>query len=73
MKPINEFLKDIQQMEITWVETKNDPAMFEAVFAGEHVKLRLNDFPDEPICTLFIRDKGIDIEEHPRIWHLQHE
>ena len=72
MKTISKFLEDIQQVEITWVETKDDRIMFETVFDGEHVRLRLNDFPDEPIFTIFIRDEAITIEEGPRWWHLQH-
>jgi hypothetical protein len=73
MKPISEFLKDIQETEITWIATKDDPTVFEAIFGGEHVQLRMNDFPDEPIYTLFVRDEAIDIDEGPRIWHLQHD
>jgi len=72
MKPINNVLKDIQETKITWVASKDNPATFEAVFNGEQVRLRINDFPDEPLYTLFIRDEAIDIEERPRVWHLQH-
>jgi len=73
MKPINNVLRDIQQTKITWVATKDDPTIFEAFFNGEHVRLRLNDFPDEPLYTLFLRDKAVDIEEGPTAWHLQHK
>jgi hypothetical protein len=72
MKPISQFLNDIQQAKITWIATRDDPTLFEAVFNGEHVQLRMNDFPDEPIYTLFVRDKAIDIEEGPQVWHLDH-
>ena len=72
MRPINEILNDIQQTKITWIAMRDAPTMFEAVFNGEHLRLHINDFPDEPLYTLFIRDEAIDIEEGPRVWHLQH-
>jgi len=64
--------KKIKATEITWIATNADRTLFEAIFNGEHVQLRLNDFPDEPIYTLFVGSNEIDIEEGPRIWHLQH-
>ncbi len=72
MKTINKFLEDIQQAEITWTAVKGVRVMYETVFDGEHVRLRLNDFPDEPALTIFIRDEAITIEEGPRWWHLKH-
>lgn len=72
MKTVGDFLKDIEQAKLTWIAIKDAPAMFEAAFAGEYIKLRLNDFPDEPLYTVFIRNEPIDIEERPRGWHLQH-
>lgn len=72
MKSNHAFLEALQDTELTWIATRNDPTFFEAVFEGEHVQIRMNDFPDEPIYTVFFRGEEIDIEESPRKWHLQH-
>jgi hypothetical protein len=57
MTAIENILERIQHVEITWIVTKDDRRVFDAVFEGEHVQLRQNDFPDEPPATLFIRVK----------------
>jgi len=72
MKPTDELIADICKTDLTWMVTRGDPKMFEVVFGGEHFQLRLNDFPEEPICTLFVRDRELDLEEAPRLWHLKH-
>ena len=73
MRSFEDFLQVLQNTEITWIATNSDSTFFEAVFEGEHVQIRMNDFPDEPIYTAFFRDEEIDIEESPRKWHLQHK
>lgn len=52
--------------EIDWIAEANEPYMHYAIVDGKTIRLRLNDFPDEPICTVFIDGKGFDIEEFPR-------
>jgi len=67
------FLKDLQNANIIWTEAKHGHAMYEAVYNGEPVRLRLNDFPDEVAFTLFVRGEEIDIEEFPPGWHFAPE
>jgi len=64
------FLKDLQNANILWTEAKDSDSMYEAVYDGEPVKLRLNDFPDEVAYTLFVRGEEFDLEERPTGWHL---
>jgi hypothetical protein len=66
MKPFDQFLKDIQETKLTWIGIEKEPCFYEVIFQGEHVKFRLNDFPDEPPLTLFIRNEEIDLDEFPR-------
>ncbi|MDR3406721.1 MAG: hypothetical protein P4L99_29820 [Chthoniobacter sp.] len=72
MKRADDNLLALQSSELSWIATRKDPRLFEAVFDGEHIQLRLNDFPDEPIFTVFFRDREIDIEESPKKWRLIH-
>jgi hypothetical protein len=72
MKMPEEFLDALKKSEVTWIVTREDKCLFDAVFQGEHVQVRMNDFPDEPIYTVFLRGEEIDLEEGPRTWHLQH-
>ena len=70
MKIIDKIFRDLQNANILWTEAKQGDAMYEAVYRGEPVKLRLNDFPDEVAYTLFIRGQEIDLEESPEGWRL---
>lgn len=72
MNESEKLIKEIQEAEITWIATNADASLFEAVFHGEHFQLSLNDFPDEPMFTLFFQDKNVDVEESPKGWHLHH-
>ncbi len=69
----NEFLEAIQSAELTWMRARCGHGMYEATHDCEPLKLRLNDFPDEVLLTLFFRDHEIDIEECPKGWHLKRE
>jgi len=67
-----DFLKALRDAEITWIATRGDPTLFDAVFEGEHVQIRLNEFPEAPIYTVFFRSEEFDLEEGPKTWQLQH-
>lgn len=67
------IIDEVQKVELTWIVTKSDPKIFEAIFLGEHVQVRMNDFPDEPLLTLFVRHESIDLEDRPSGWHFQHK
>jgi len=73
MNSTEDCLKAIQNAELTWTRAKHGHAMYESVYKGEPVKMRLNDFPDEVLLTLFVRGEEIDLEEFPRTWHFAAE
>ena len=70
IEDIDLFLQDLQGVEIIWKRAEHGHAMYETVYKGEHLMLRLNDFPDEVLLTLFIRGNAMNIEESPKGWHL---
>jgi hypothetical protein len=69
MNKTEDFLKELQSAELIWMDSKQGHAMYEVVYKGELLKMRLNDFPDEVAFTLFVRGEEIDLEERPKTWH----
>lgn len=55
--------------EIKWLETGDAHYPLEAIVDGEVWKLRLNDFPDQPLYTLIINGEAMfDIDDLPPTW-----
>ena len=73
MDTFDDFFKELQNAALIWTRAKQGHATYEAVYKGESIKMRLNDFPDEVAFTLFVRDKEVDLEERPKTWHFAPE
>lgn len=69
MNASDNIIAKIQNAQLTWKRTGSKDAIYGAKCEGEAFKLRLNDFPDEVLLTLFVHDKEIDLEEMPEGWH----
>jgi hypothetical protein len=67
---MNCFLEKLQQGKVDWQATNESPYTFEGVFQGEVVRLRLNDFPEEPLCTVIAGGTETDLHEFPKSWTL---
>jgi hypothetical protein len=67
---MNTFIEQLQQAKVDWQSTKDDPYMFLGAFQDQVVRLRLNDFPDEPLCTVIAGGEETDIHEFPKTWTL---
>jgi hypothetical protein len=39
-------------------------------YSKDECYLRMNDFPDEPLWTLFYKGDSIDFDDTPSIWHI---
>jgi hypothetical protein len=63
-------LEQLQNAKMDWQTTSESPYIFQAVFEGKTIRLRLNDFPDEPLCTVFIEGTETDLHEFPTFWTL---
>lgn len=58
------------EREIFWKRHIEKKYTFFADIDGEQILFRLNDFPDEPICSILIEGREFDMEEIPAKWHL---
>jgi hypothetical protein len=56
--------------EIAWQKVESESFLYYTVFGGVFMKLRLNDFPAEPVCTLILNGSEHDLEDLPRGWTL---
>lgn len=55
--------------EVEWRETDDPEFPFESQIEGETWRLRLNDFPEEPMYTLFVGEDAIgDLDDWPKTW-----
>ena len=67
---MDNILGQLTQSKVDWERTGESEYIFRATFRGKDVLLRLNDFPDEPLCTAIIDDQETDIHEFPKSWTL---
>lgn len=65
-----DWMQKILHSRIDWETSAESPYLFQAVLEGRAVRLRLNDFPDEPLCTLIVEGKETDLHEFPPVWTL---
>jgi hypothetical protein len=64
--------KDYLSEKIRWKETSNPVFPLRAAFEGDELRLRLNNFPLEPLYTLFVNDKEVmDLDDLPANWTLK--
>lgn len=55
--------------EIAWHNTQ-DPYLFSALVDGQEIRLRLNDFPEEPLGTLLWDGGQQDLDDLGSDWTL---
>jgi hypothetical protein len=63
-------LPELLATHIDWIAIPDRPFHFAGTGAGSGCELRLNDFPEENICTLWFVSAHIDLEEFPKVWRL---
>ncbi|MGC3990438.1 MAG: hypothetical protein QM796_12300 [Chthoniobacteraceae bacterium] len=66
-----ELIEKIQEADVTWIPSQKEPGIFDAIFAGRHVQLRMNDFPDEIAYTLIVGGEEFEFEDTPPGWFLK--
>lgn len=64
------LINDLLNRKIDWQKTKESPYLFTANVEGQVFMLRLNDFPEEPLCTLIWSDGEQDLDDLGRKWTL---
>ena len=66
-------LQELLTEEICWQQDPKGKRFFFADVCGSKVELRLNNFPDEVACTLFIGGDSLDLDDWGKKWHLPKE
>jgi hypothetical protein len=62
---------EILQRKVDWKNALESAFIFSAVVDGQTFKLRMNDFPEEPLCTLIWADgQQQDLEDLGKRWTL---
>ena len=64
------FVEQLQLAKMDWQSTERNPYVFQGVFQGQVVQLRLNDFPEEPLCTVIVDGTETELHEFPKSWTL---
>jgi hypothetical protein len=63
-------IEKLLKMKIDWRKTQIDKYTFSATIGGDEYFLRLNDFPEEPLCTIIISGNEINLEDLGKNWTL---
>jgi hypothetical protein len=63
-------INDLLLRKIEWIQTGEEKWLLHADVDGRSIHLRLNDFPEENICTVFIGEGSYDLESLPSAWTL---
>jgi hypothetical protein len=56
--------------KIDWLASKEDDYTFFAVIDEKRYELRLNDFPQEPLCTVACGSESYDLNKFGKAWTL---
>ncbi|MFC2156093.1 hypothetical protein ACFLRB_06365 [Acidobacteriota bacterium] len=63
-------LKTIIKQKIDWQKSDESEYIFTAMIDGKNWKLRLNDFPEEPLCTVIWEGGLQDLDDLGEQWTL---
>lgn len=66
---MNKSLDNYFNKRIAWSKTNYAEFPYEAIVGKEHWRIRINDFPPEPMYTLLVNEKAIgSFDEWPMRW-----
>jgi hypothetical protein len=66
---IDEHINRLMEKAIRW-DVAQEHNQYSAVEDGQTVYLRLNNFPDEPLCTITIGQESKDMDAFSELWTL---
>jgi hypothetical protein len=66
----SEFFGLLQQSAFDWEMSVESPYIFKATLQDKFLRLRLNDFPDDPLCMVIVDGTELDLQEFPSSWTL---
>lgn len=67
---MKDIFKDLLRANIDWQQSPEDPKLLQAYFQSKLVKLKLNDFPAEIMCTLIVDSDEQNWDDFPSNWTL---
>jgi hypothetical protein len=62
------MIGEVLKAQVVWQEVTPGGVEFVAEVRGHPCKLRMNDFPDEPLYTLSVGGNKIDLDDAPAGW-----
>ena len=67
------MIKNVEELlnkKIIWIQNFDEPSIFESNYNGRCCILRMNNFPEEPMYTLFWKEESLDMDDAPKCWTL---
>lgn len=66
-------IKDILKETVVWrYEPGSVRFYISEQYSKEDCTLRMNDFPDEPMWTLFYKGESLDFDDEPKNWKIHY-
>lgn len=67
-------IDNLFNMKLIWKSEKDtSPFFYCNKFSKNECYLRMNDFPEEPMWTLFYNGESIDFDDSPELWGINYE
>jgi len=66
---MNAEMERLRASRIEWITVS--AGLFSVLFENQTVLLRLNDFPNESLCTVIVNGREVDLEVLPAGWSIQ--
>jgi hypothetical protein len=63
--------KNILNTRLIWTQHSENHKFFQTKYNGKKVLLRLNNFPEEPLYTIF-GETSFDLDDKPTLWTLHY-
>lgn len=63
-------IEQLLKTKIDWQKTQKSEYLFSAFIEGKELYLRLNDFPEEPLCTVIIDGHERNLDDLGEGWTL---
>jgi hypothetical protein len=63
-------IEQLLKKKIDWEKTQESEYIFSATVEGKELFLRLNDFPEEPLCTIIINGNKTNLDDLGKGWTL---
>jgi hypothetical protein len=63
------MIEQVMNEEVFWEKVTPEGVEYTATVKGRACKLRMNDFPEEPLYTLTVGDEQVDLDDAPKSWH----